>query len=51
VLDYPADDIWAVIRPFDHYAWAVGGSEAIIKQDKAGFRPSGPQDFWREWRA
>lgn len=36
VLDYPADVVWAVIRPFDHYAWAGVESETIIEEDKAG---------------
>src|SRR5260221_3969048 len=36
VLDHPADDVWAVIRPFDHYAWAGVESETIIEHDKAG---------------
>jgi hypothetical protein len=36
VLDHPADDVWAVIRPFDHYAWAGVESETIIEEDKAG---------------
>jgi hypothetical protein len=36
VLDRPADDVWAVIRPFDHYGWAGVESETIIEHDKAG---------------
>jgi hypothetical protein len=36
VLDHSADDVWAVIRPFDHYSWAGVPSETIIEQDKAG---------------
>ncbi len=36
VLDHPADDVWAVIRPFDHYAWAGVEGETIIEQGKAG---------------
>jgi hypothetical protein len=36
VLNHPADDIWAVIRPFDHYAWAGVESETIIEDGKAG---------------
>ncbi|WNJ89549.1 SRPBCC family protein [Bosea sp. 685] len=35
VLDNAADDVWAVIRPFDHYAWAGVESETIIEKDKA----------------
>jgi len=36
VLDYPADEVWAVIRPFDHYAWAGVESDTIIEDGKAG---------------
>jgi Polyketide cyclase / dehydrase and lipid transport len=36
VLDYPADKVWAVIRPFDHYAWAGVESDVVIEQQKAG---------------
>ncbi len=36
VLDHPADAVWAVIRPFDHYAWAGVESDTIIEQGKAG---------------
>ena len=36
VLDRPAQDVWAVIRPFDHYRWAGVESETIIEDGKAG---------------
>src|SRR5215813_3084198 len=36
VLDHAADDVWAVIRPFGHYAWAGVESETIIEHGKAG---------------
>jgi Polyketide cyclase / dehydrase and lipid transport len=36
VLNHPADEVWAVIRPFDHYAWAGVESETIIEDGKAG---------------
>jgi hypothetical protein len=36
VLDHAADDVWAVIRPFDHYAWAGVESETVIEDGKAG---------------
>jgi hypothetical protein len=36
VLDHPAQDVWNVIRPFDHYAWAGIESETIIEEGKAG---------------
>lgn len=35
-LDHAADDVWAVIRPFDHYAWAGVESQTTIEDDKAG---------------
>lgn len=36
VLDHPADAVWAVIRPFNHYAWAGVESETVIEDGKAG---------------
>jgi len=36
VLDHPADEVWQVIRPFDHYAWAGVEGETIIEDGKAG---------------
>jgi hypothetical protein len=36
VLDHPAADVWNVIRPFDHYAWAGVPSETIIEGGKVG---------------
>ena len=35
-LDNSAEEVWAVIRPFDHYAWAGVESETIIEAGKAG---------------
>ena len=35
-LDSSAEEVWAVIRPFDHYAWAGVESETIIEAGKAG---------------
>jgi len=35
-LDYSADEVWAVIRPFDHYSWAGVESETIIEGGRAG---------------
>lgn len=35
-LDHPAAEVWAVIRPFDHYAWAGVESETVIEAGKAG---------------
>jgi hypothetical protein len=35
VLDHPAADVWAVIRPFDHYAWAGVEGETTIEGGKA----------------
>src|SRR4051812_22574367 len=36
VLDHSADAVWAVIRPFDHYAWAGVETETVIEDGKAG---------------
>ncbi len=36
VLDHPADAVWAVIRPIDHYAWAGVESDTIVEQGKTG---------------
>jgi hypothetical protein len=36
VLDHPADEVWAAIRPFDHYAWAGIEAETTIEAGKAG---------------
>jgi hypothetical protein len=36
VLDHTAEDVWAVIRPFGHYAWAGVPSDTVIEDGKAG---------------
>jgi hypothetical protein len=36
VLDNSAEEIWTVIRPFGHYAWAGVESETVIEGGKAG---------------
>jgi hypothetical protein len=36
VLDHSAEKVWAVIRPFDHYAWAGVQSRTVIEDGKAG---------------
>ena len=36
VLDHPAEEVWAVIRPFDHYAWAGVPGATNIEAGKAG---------------
>jgi hypothetical protein len=36
VLDHPPEAVWAVIRPFDHYAWAGVETEVSIEDGKAG---------------
>jgi hypothetical protein len=36
VLDHSADDVWLVIRPFGHYAWAGVESETVLEDGKAG---------------
>ena len=35
-LDHTAEEVWAVIRPFDHYAWAGVESRTEIEDGKAG---------------
>ncbi len=35
VLDHPADEVWQVIRPFDHYAWSGVQAETVIEGGKA----------------
>jgi hypothetical protein len=35
-LDRPAAEVWAVIRLFDHYAWAGVESQTVIEAGKAG---------------
>jgi hypothetical protein len=34
VLDHPAEAVWAVIRPFGHYAWAGVDAETTIEDGK-----------------
>jgi hypothetical protein len=36
VLDHPADEIWSVIRPFDHYSWSGVPGETVIEDGKRG---------------
>jgi len=36
VLDHPADNVWSVIRSFDHYAWAGVESETVIEDGGRG---------------
>jgi hypothetical protein len=36
VLDQSADEVWAVIRQFDHYAWAGVPAQTTIEEGKAG---------------
>ena len=36
IVDCPAAEVWAVIRPFDHYAWAGVPSETVIEDGKRG---------------
>ena len=36
VLDHSPEAIWAVIRPFDHYAWAGVETKVSIEDGKAG---------------
>ncbi|CAM3856533.1 SRPBCC family protein [Bordetella tumulicola] len=36
VLDHSADEVWSVIRPFDHYGWAGVPSETTIEDGRKG---------------
>jgi len=36
VLDHTAQQVWSVIRPFDHYAWAGVESATFLEDGKAG---------------
>jgi hypothetical protein len=36
VLDQTAQEVWSVIRSFDHYAWAGVPSETIIEDGRRG---------------
>jgi len=36
VLEHSTEAIWAVIRPFDHYAWAGVETEVQVEDGKAG---------------
>jgi hypothetical protein len=36
VLDHAPEAVWAVIRPFDHYAWAGVETQVSIEDGKAG---------------
>lgn len=36
VIDRPAEQVWQIIRPFDHYAWAGVSGETVIEGGKQG---------------
>lgn len=36
VLDHSADEVWSVVRPFDHYAWAGVPGATTIEGGKVG---------------
>ena len=36
VLDHTAQEIWDVIRPFDHYAWAGVPAATLLEDGKVG---------------
>jgi hypothetical protein len=36
VLDHSADDVWSVIRMFDHYSWAGVKAETVIEDGRKG---------------
>src|SRR5262245_48435220 len=35
-LNHSAEEVWKIIRPFDHYAWAGVEAETTIEAGKAG---------------
>jgi len=41
VLNHSYKEVWTVIRPFDHYAWAGVESETLIEEGKTGDQISG----------
>jgi hypothetical protein len=41
VLDHPADAVWSVIRPFDHYAWAGVQGETVMEDGRHGDQVGG----------
>jgi hypothetical protein len=45
VINYSVQDVWAVIRRFDHYAWAGVEGETIIEEGKAGDQVSAIRRF------
>ncbi len=36
VIDCPAERVWQIIRPFDHYTWAGVPGATIIEDGKHG---------------
>lgn len=36
MLDHSADDVWSVIRMFDHYSWAGVKAETVIEDGRKG---------------
>lgn len=36
IIDRPAEQVWQIIRPFDHYAWAGVLGETVIEGGKHG---------------
>lgn len=36
VFDHSADDVWRMIRAFDHYSWAGTGIEARMEDGRSG---------------
>jgi len=36
IIDRPAEAVWQIIRPFDHYAWAGVTGETTIEGGKQG---------------
>jgi hypothetical protein len=38
MLDHSADEVWKVIRPFGHYAWAGVDGETVIEEARPAIR-------------
>ena len=36
VLDHTANEVWSVIRPFDHYSWSGVQGETVIEDGRKG---------------
>jgi hypothetical protein len=41
VRRHPAEQVWATIRPFDHYGWAGVKGETTIEEGRKGYQVVG----------